>query len=101
MQNNKKGPREGSMKARSGFHGHGKARDLPALGEKPKALRGGQTTMKLQTKKLLLHLQKTFCQVCLWSVKPKPYVILKPKQDLRLFKSNPAVLYLITQKSKD
>ena len=40
MQNNKKGPREGSMKARSGFRGQGKARDLPALGEKPKALRG-------------------------------------------------------------
>ena len=69
MQNNKKGPREGSMKARTGFHGQGKVRDLPALGEKPKALRGGQTTMKLQTKKTTASYTKKFCQVCLWSDK--------------------------------
>ena len=86
MQTTKKRPREGSMKARTGFHGQGKARDLPALGEKPKALRGGQTTMKLQTKKLLLRIQKNSVKFACGLTKPKPYVILKPKQDLRLFK---------------
>ncbi len=49
MQNNKKGPREGSMKARTGFDGQGKVRDLPALGEKPKALRG-ETKPKTNSK---------------------------------------------------
>ena len=84
MQNNKKGPREGSMKARTGFHGQGKVRDLPALGEKPKALRGGSDHNETTDKKTTASYTKKFCQVCLWSVKPKPYVILKPKQDLRI-----------------